>query len=66
MTEHNCSICGRPIGGPSEFGDIHQPLCWQCLSWLTQEYLDQYRRSPRELVECVAQAGGKEQWEAQL
>jgi len=30
MTEHNCSICGRPVSDLSEFGDVHTPLCWQC------------------------------------
>ena len=66
MTEHTCSICGRPISGASEFGDIHQPLCWQCLSWLTQEYLDQYRQSPEQLVDEIVKVGGREQWDAWL
>jgi len=38
MGEIRCAICGKALSGELDtYGEVHQPLCWDCMRKLEEE-----------------------------
>ena len=40
--EHICSLCGKRIEGIEIYGDVAQPMCWDCYAMVNSQWSDLY------------------------